>query len=442
MTGKHRHRSDEELLMYRLHAGSSPKNVLDDIAKCEDCRQRLDETDHFLASLADPTTWRESQRDGKDFEKGLIEIRTEAAARAELGRAADALWYELGATPRAEWPEKVRRSAANEVLSRRLIDAAVAALDQSPTEALAILEAAEVSTRKMSPRAAAEYRCEVWKNRANAFRMTGEYEAALAATSRAARYTRLWPTGPYALGQVVYTRGTILFKMGRYAEANDCADASIEYLREFGDRRRTAYARNLKAAVCTEDGRLDEALAIYSELRPEMEALDDVFGVATMTANLATTHVRMGHLKTGRKFATEALHRFIDLGSAANKVRMKWVLGTIRKAEGDRDEAMLQLRLVAADFENLGMHGDAARVKLEIAEELIRREEWEDAEAVAREAAETFARNDTRVHRAEALMYLRHAVDARTATPELAAYIRDYMEADKGMSAFAPPLTC
>jgi hypothetical protein len=90
-----------------------------------------------------------------------------------------------------------------------------------------------------------------------------------------------------------------------------------------------------------------------------------------MTANLATTSVRLGNLKTARKFAIEALQRFIDLGSAANEVRMKWVLGTIRESEGDRDGAISQLRSVAAEFEG-GTHGDAARVKLEIAEELLR----------------------------------------------------------------------
>jgi len=438
VTRRHRHLSDKELLAYRAtNALDAPVDA--EIASCEVCTQRLAETDRFLAGLADPNTWRESLREGKGFEEGLTALRAETAARAEMEHAAVEAFRELEGLPAWEWPERVRRLRPNELLTRRLIDAAVAALDQSPEEALMILEAGEVSTRKMPPRTAAAYRAEVWKNRANAFRMTGAYEEALAATSRAARYTRLWPTGTYALGQVIYTRGTILFKMGRYVEADDCADAAIEYLRDFGDRQRIAYAKNLKAAICTEDGRLREAVIIYSELRPEMEELQDAFGVATMTANLATTNVRLGNLKVARKFAIEALQRFIDLGSTANEVRMKWVLGSIRESEGDRDGAISQLRSVAAEFEGIGIYGDAARVKLEIAEEFLRCEDWEEAEKLAREAAETFAKNDARLHLAEALGYLRHAVEARTATPELAEYIRSYLEADDSSARFTPP---
>jgi hypothetical protein len=55
------------------------------------------------------------------------------------------------------------------------------------------------------------------------------------------------------------------------------------------------------------------------------------------------------------------------------------------------------------------------------------------------EAADAFARNDARLHLAEALSYLRQAVEERTATPELAEYIRSYIEADDSSAPFAPP---
>ena len=107
-------------------------------------------------------------------------------------------------------------------------------------------------------------------------------------------------------------------------------------------------------------------------------------------------------------------------------------------AEGEREEAIEKFRSVAASFESLGMHGDAARVKLDIAEELLRDEEWPGLEEVAREAAETFARNDTRAHLAEALVYLRHAVEHRAATPELLAYVRTYLSVELP-TKFEPP---
>lgn len=410
----HKHREDDELLVYRLALADKDDTVAADVANCAECARRMEENERFLESLQDAETWRAAAGD-------------DHTARAEDGLS----------NLRLELDRRARNEG--EALTRRLLDAGVAALDRSPEETLGILEAAEQLTRELDRRAAAEYRCEIWKNRANAYRMTGDYDAALNATSRAAKYTRLWPTGTYALALVIYTRGTVLFKMGRYPEANDCADAAIEYLREFGDRQRIAYARNLKASICTEEGRLSEAVAIYENLRPEMEALGDVFGMATVTANLATTNVRLGNLRVGRKFAIEALQRFIDLGSSADEIRMKWVLASIRAAEGEREEAVDQFRAVAASFESLGMHGDAARVSLDVAEELLRGEEWAELELVAREAAEAFARNDTRLYLAEALAYLRYAVERRTATPILLAYIRSYFERDQPAEMFRPP---
>ncbi len=442
MTTSHRHRTDDELLVYRLGLAEKDESVAEDIASCAECARRMEENDRFLASIRDSETWRAAQADETAFsEAGFSHLRVELDQRADQERVAAAFFEELQWLARTEWVMKVRGAGPNEALTRRLLSAGIAALDRSPGETLAILDAAEESTRGLTSAVAAEYRCEIWKNRANAYRMTGEFDTALAATSRAARYTRLWPTGTYALGQVIYTRGTVLFKMGRYTEASDCADAAIEYLRDFGDRRRIAYVRNLKAAICTEEGRLREAAAIYEELRPEMEALEDTFGVATMTANLATTSVRLGNLNTGRKYAIEALQRFIDLGSIADEVRMKWVLATIRAAEGDRDGAIERFRAVATGFEILGMHGDAARVKLDIGEELLRREAWQELEVVSREAAETFARNDARPHLIEALAYLRQAVEHRSVTTELLAYLRSYIEADRPDVRFDPPRT-
>ncbi|HEY2094005.1 MAG TPA: hypothetical protein VGJ81_19190 [Thermoanaerobaculia bacterium] len=436
----HKHRDDDELLVYRLRLPGRDDTIANDLANCSECARRMAENERFLVSLRDGETWRAAgDEQTAGMEDGLSKLRLELDQRAEHEAAAAVVWETLQTLPTVTWAENLEAAAPNEMLTRRLLNAGVAALDHSPDDTLAILDAAEVSTRKLDRPAAAEYRCEIWKNRANAYRMCGDYDAALNATARAAKYTRLWSTGTYALGLVIYTRGTVLFKMGRYTEANDCADAAIEYLRDFLDRRQIAYARNLKAAICTEEGRLREAAAIYTELRPEMEALQDVFGMATMTANLATTNVRLGNLTVGRKFAIEAMQRFMDLGSSADEIRMKWVLATIRSAEGGREDASDKFRSVASAFEKLGMHGDAARVKLDIAEELLRSEEWEEMEVVAREAAEAFARNDTRAYLAEALSHLRQAVEHRAATAELLAYVRSYIDADRPRSEFKPP---
>jgi hypothetical protein len=85
------------------------------------------------------------------------------------------------------------------------------------------------------------------------------------------------------------------------------------------------------------------------------------------------------------------------------------------------------------------MFGDAAQVKLDITKELLLHRRWDEARIVAAEAADTFARNDSRLHLAAALAYLREAVAKRAATPELAIYVRAYFETDDPVAVFRPP---
>jgi tetratricopeptide (TPR) repeat protein len=166
--------------------------------------------------------------------------------------------------------------------------------------------------------------------------------------------------------------------------------------------------------------------------------LDDADGVARVTESLAVTCLRRGNLGDARRYAVEALDRFAALGSRAEEIRMRWVLGSLRMHEGDADGAIEYLRNAVSEFETLQMHADAALVRLEITEELLRRGQWEEAEILAREAAATFARNDARLHFAAALAYVRECVIRHEATPALVERLRGYIDAGDASTPFAP----
>jgi tetratricopeptide (TPR) repeat protein len=301
---------------------------------------------------------------------------------------------------------------------------------------LHVLSAAECATVSLSRTLAAEYRSEVWKNRGNAHRMLANFKAALAATRRAARYTRLFPTGRFALGQITYTRATILFKLGEYRESRRCAEDAVKLLAEFGDRVRIAHARSLQAAAATEEGNWDVALDAYLAQRETLEKLGDADGLARLTHSIAVTYLRLGNLPAARRYAVEATQRFMDLGSISEQIRAQWVLGTLRMREGDTAGAFGYMRAAIERFESLEMHGDAARVRLEMTNELLRLNRWREAESLAREAAESFAGNDARTHLAEALAYLREAVAQRAATPDLVTRVLLYFDRESGEVPF------
>ena len=78
-------------------------------------------------------------------------------------------------------------------------------------------------------------------------------------------------------------------------------------------------------------------------------------------------------------------------------------------------------------------------VKLDICEELLRREEWETAEAAARELAELFTGAGVPVASAQTIDYLRRAAERREATAETVRYVRTYVQAGETAPPFAPP---
>lgn len=431
----HQHWSFDDLCAVRLRGSDAAAD--EDAADCATCGSRIAEVDRFLSVLSDPVTWEEerspSNKDGADASR----LHTAAVDHADSITNAEEDMRLLRAEPYDRWCALLMGRSPNDALPRMLIDEAIGLLDTAPSVTLQVLAGAEVATRSLPHSRAAEYRAEIWKNRANAFRMLGEYPGALRATRNAARYAPLFSTGRWVLGQITYTRATILFKMGAFRDAERLADDAIALLSEYGDKLRTAHASTLKAAALTEEGRLDEAIAAYVGLRRILIDLDDADGLARVTESLAVSYLRRGDLSDARRYAVEAIDRFVELGSRSEEIRMRWVLGSLRMREGDADGAIEYLRNAIKAFEALQMHGDAALVRLEITEELLRRGRWQEAEALAGEAASTFARNDARLHVAAALAYLRECVIRREASPALIERLRGYIDADDATTPFS-----
>ena len=85
------------------------------------------------------------------------------------------------------------------------------------------------------------------------------------------------------------------------------------------------------------------------------------------------------------------------------------------------------------------MAGDAAFVRLDIAEELLLLGEWEAAATLARGLVPLFQKARVTLASVNAADYLRRAIDAHEATPELVQYVRDFISADDPKRPFCPP---
>jgi tetratricopeptide (TPR) repeat protein len=439
----HRHYTTADLLAY-LDENEDVVNIAEvaaAVASCTTCAGRLRELQGLGRLIADRGTW--SEVDAPPTQPpSVMDILMDVDRIGREKRSAERDFATLIAEPVETWAAYFAAypDSATESLARRVMDAAVTELDRQPAYALALLDAADsIAGRVNDQHGQLECRSEVWKNSANALRMLGRYEEALDATVTAERFAEEVPTGAFILAQIVYTRGTVLFKMGRFADTIAAARDASHRFAEYDDVKRVIHARNLEAIALTEQGEIAESLRVYLLLAQQLQQLDDPQMMARVTENIAVSHRRLGNYDEARAYAVAAQERYRELGADSEIIRVEWTLGLIDLLVGETESGLARLRGAAAAFEGLGMLADAGFVKLAMTEELLRLEEWDDAGVMAGEAAETFASAGAKLHLSTALSFLREAVEGRSATLELVRYVREYVTADEEGRSFEPP---
>ena len=77
-------------------------------------------------------------------------------------------------------------------------------------------------------------------------------------------------------------------------------------------------------------------------------------------------------------------------------------------------------------------------MNLDATEELLRREEWVEAEVIARELVSLFTAAGVTLASDNALDYLRQAVENREATTDVVQYVREYVTAGDPARPFEP----
>ena len=439
----HRHYTTVDILAY-LDENEDVVDVAavaEAVAWCATCAARLREQQGFERLMSDAEVWREARRPASQPPR-IMEILRDAERIAREKRAAEHDFAALTAGPLETWPAYLTAhpSASTEALVRCIIDAAIPDLDRKPEYALVLLDAADaIAARIKDTNERMESRSEVWKNQANALRMLGRYEDALNAAVLAERLAEEVPTGGFIIAQIIYTRGTVLFKMGRFAETIAAARDASRRFAEYGDVRRVIHARNLEAVALTEQGETAEGLRVYLLIAQQLQQLDDPQMTARVMENIAIAHRRLGNYDEARTYAIAAQERYRALGSDSEIIRTDWTLGAIDLLAGETETGLNRLRRAAAAFEAMGVLAEAGFVKLALTEELLRLGEWDEAGALAGEAADTFARAGAKLHLSTALSYLREAVQHRAATLELVQYVREYVMADEEGRRFEPP---
>ena len=396
---------------------------------CPDCRIRRFTLQTFATDfLADRDIHLHALRNypppqPTDLRDAISEVVRGNAAYAH----AQAAFTTFSEKPVEEWVTYLfaQPDLVTDGMVRRLIEAGQEELEIHPARALAILDVATTVANVLDDVfQLAEQRGNVEKERANALRLLNRYPEALEALDTATRFLSQLAAPDYDLVFIEWSRATVLFAASRFVEALPIVERVIRTFRRFGESRYARQAQLLVANIVCDQGDVAAARDMYLELLTYFAGLADREYVARLHANLAECAARLDNAEEAHRYAQSAVEAYRELRKPTEIVRVRWTLAYLLLRQGRYDEALPELAEAITQFETHGVASAAAEAGLDILEIHIVREEWAEAEVLARYLADIFVRAQAPVHQTRALADLREAVIGHTATRELVSDVR------------------
>src|SRR6185369_1266999 len=131
----------------------------------------------------------------------------------------------------------------------------------------------------------------------------------------------------------------------------------------------------------------------FVQARDVLEPYPDRAALALAYQNLCTCELRLGRLQDARAHYAQAIVLLRRFEMDAELVRLAWSVWEALAQRGDREAALPYLQQAAAGFHAIGMAGDAAEAGLDILEQLIALERYEEAIPLARRIASLCSRS-------------------------------------------------
>jgi tetratricopeptide (TPR) repeat protein len=439
-----RHFTSDELLAY-VDKNDAVVNLADverHLERCLACRKRLDEATADVDLITDLLRWRDRMQPPRPPTRDRFTEFATARERIEREAArAEVVVAMLANDPPRAWAAFLDASAADatEGLVRRITALARDEEERDARRAATLLDIAEaVATRaRLDPRRSSEALGDLWKERANACMIRGDFARASDAIDRAEALYGASPVAAFHLAFTTWLRATLYFETGRFAEALPFAERAAAIFREFGDEVREIHVRVLVACLLYEEGRVADAEARFIALLLPVQRLRDRMTEARLLANLACCALFRDDLTQTNAYAQRAITIYDDFARETEIIRMRWALAVVYLRRGESERGIAALHEIAAAFEGRGLTAAAAEAELQIAEEHLRRREYAAAAVIAGRLATTFANMDAHVSAAKAFAYLYDASRNGRATSALVRAARHVLAYPE--QPFTPP---
>ncbi|HVR42834.1 MAG TPA: hypothetical protein VMS56_05250 [Thermoanaerobaculia bacterium] len=405
---------------------------------CPSCMELYGSVQEFAMSLADPEVWAADEPEMPACEQGspkLDRLVAESIRVEDEKAVGEWVLSELIPLPVAEWHGRLRQleGVCTLGLVHALLTDGRSRSHRAPREFedianLAIEVADALDHQAYPPGMVEQARGQGWKDRANALRLRGEVQDALWSLDEAERHFRLQPISEFDLATVDYVRATILNETDRLQEGLGLARRCADVFLDFGDEQRFRHSRMIEASLLYDLGSRREARETFMALLKPTQQAEDLTSLPMLFLNIAHCSVDLNDPDTASIYFLQAARLSEELGQTEQVIAARWGLGRLLVSTGRYAEGVDRLKAASRELERFGREGDAALVDLDIVEAFVLLGRYDEIPAICRRLVERFSRMGGQRRALTALSYLREALDAQVASPELVKNVRKYVE--------------
>lgn len=242
-----------------------------------------------------------------------------------------------------------------------LLDAAHEELDRDPGRALALTTfLVGYLDSIVSPRELDVIRQRIfglaWKEYGNALFATGSLESAAHAARRARTILDAHPALAVDHASATMLLALVVNAQKHHSEAESLLPECENIFAAHGDKTGRLRTIQLRAMILSEQGRLDEALALWRRARAEAERIGDFHETARIQNNIGHCAAELGHLEEARGYLEEAAQRFSALQMDAEHQRAMYSIAEVQKRSGNYAEALATLHRIQQECGKRGMH--------------------------------------------------------------------------------------
>lgn len=427
MMVEEKHYDDDSLIAL----ASEPVALDEHLASCTDCSERLETFRLIAEAMADQATWDTRPLPEAPVPETIANLRGFADRMAVEDTEAAQLLPDLIIGAREQWMSTLHHHPEYRTagMVRKLLEAVPTALDIMPRDAVE-LTALAIEIADNLQTATSQLRGAAWRERAYALFYTGDYVNAEKALCASERHFAESAVNEYDLARVGVVRALVERGLERYTSAASSAQCSARSFAAHRDRLRSAAARLAQAQAFLGLEDVKGAIAILLQLKREFEHTDDSDTYARILNNLGYCYARLRHPDEALLYHDAAAKIFTEIGAHSAAVRERWNVARVLMGEGRFDEAMHRQEVLRQEFERLGMIASYAQVTLELAEILITRADFRSAEDLCSSVMRILERSELQ-HTAPALTavaLMQEAARNRTATPQMAVRVREYLK--------------